>query len=89
MALPGAKPRALTRKAWQFPNSQVPVAAPEKDGAPMVKNATANRDKAVLRKVFSRAVDISKLKDNVARPVKLLKEPNLPFLNLHDHGRQE
>ena len=39
----------------------------------------AVRDMAVLKKMLSWAVDMGKLKDSVARPVKRLKEPNRPF----------
>jgi integrase len=48
-------------------------------GTPAANGATANRDMACLKKMFSWGVDLGKLKDNPARAVKRFKEPNKPF----------
>jgi integrase len=62
---------ALQQKSWRE--------AGQNGGAPTAKNATANRDMAVLKKMFAWSVEMGKLKENVARPVMRLKEQNRPF----------
>jgi hypothetical protein len=62
---------ALQQRSWRE--------AGEQGRAPVVNHATVNREMACLKKMFSWAGDMGKMKDNPAKAVKRFKEPNKPF----------
>jgi len=67
---------ALQQRSWRK--------ALKKGVEPVVNPATVNREMSCLKKIFSWAVDMGKMKDNPAKAVRRFKEPNKPFYVVSD-----